>query len=278
MRPKIFGWLLMVGLILTGFPSLAQMAQPPQAPAPQGEKAATPEPDPRQILQKMCDFLKSQQQFSYKAEIADDQVYYGGKKLQYEINMETFVRRPDRLRVNAEGDLVDKQFYFDGKSITLYDKDHNVYGALEVPADIESALEKASNDFGVRVALSDLASPNLWELLDKRIKHSLYVGLHKVRGVPCHHLSFDGDEVQFQVWIEVGDKPLPRKAVLTHKNLPGSPQWTAYLSDWNFSPQLNDNLFVFTPPQGAEKIKFVPVQAGKAPELKPEKKKKGGKS
>ena len=71
MRPKIFAWLLMVGLILTGYPSLAQMAQPPKAPppqaekaavpAPQAEKATAPEPDPRQILQKMCDFLKSQQ-------------------------------------------------------------------------------------------------------------------------------------------------------------------------------------------------------------------------
>ena len=187
--------------------------------------------------------------------------------------METFVRRPDRLRVNAEGDLVDKQFYFDGKTITLYDKNDNVYGTFEVPPDIESALEKANKEFGVRVALTDLASPNLWEMLNKRITHSLYVGQSKIRGVLCHHLSFDGEGVQLQVWIETGDKPLPRKVVL-----PGSPQWTAYLSDWNFSPQLNDTVFAFTPPQGAEKIKFVPVQAGQAPKAKPEKKKKGGTS
>ena len=146
-----------------------------------------------------------------------------------------------------------------------------------MPPDIESALDKANKEFGVRVALTDLASPSLWELLNKRIKHSLYVGQSKIRGVPCHHLSFDSDEVQLQVWVDAGDRPLPRKVVLTHKNLPGSPQWTAYLSDWNFSPQLNDTLFAFTPPQGAEKIKFVPVPAGQAPKAKPEKK-KGGKS
>lgn len=283
MRLKTLNLLLMVGLLLAPSPLLAQQPQAPPQPekaatmAPQAEKAKPSEPDPLQVLQKMCDFLKSQQQFTYKAEVADDQVYAGGKKLQYAIDMETFVRRPDRLRVNAEGDLVDKQFYFDGKTITLYDKDDNVYGTLEVPPDIESALEKASKDFGVRVALTDLASPTLCEHLGKRIKHSLYVGLHKVRGVPCHHLSFDGDEVQLQVWVEAGDKPLPRKAVLTHKDLPGSPQWTAHLSDWNFSPQLNDNLFALIPPPGAEKIKFVPVQTSQAPKSKPEKK-KGGKS
>ncbi len=277
-------WLLVVGLLLATSPLLAQQPQaPPQkekaaAAAPQAGKAQPSEPDPLQVLQKMCDFLKSQQQFTYKAEVADDQVYAGGKKLQYGIDVETFVRRPDRLRVNAEGDLVDKQFYFDGKTITLYDKDDNVFGTLEVPPNIESALEKASKEFGVRVALTDLASPQLCELIRKKVKHSLYVGLHKVRGVPCHHLAFDGDEVQLQLWIDAGDQPLPRKVVLNHKNLPASPQWTAYLSDWNFAPQLNDNLFVFTPPQGTEKIKFVPVQASQAPKPRPEKKRKGGKS
>ncbi len=287
MRPKSLGWFFLAGLILLGQPSLAQVDQPQKAPAPAAkaaptapaEKAVAPSPDPLKILQAMCDFLKSQQQFSYKAEIADDEVYAGGKKLQYEIDMETFVRRPDRLRVNAAGDLIDKQFFFDGKTITLYDKDHNVYGSFEVPPDIESALEKANKEFGVRVALTDLVSPDLWELVNKRIKHSLYVGLSNIRGIPCHHLAFDGDEVQFQVWIETGDKPLPRKVVLTHKNLPAEPQWTAYLSDWNFSPQVPDNLFAFVPPQGAEKIKFMPVQAAQAPKPKPAKKKhKGGAS
>jgi hypothetical protein len=285
MRFKNVFWILMFVTLLASSPLLAQVAQQSKAPPPQAKESAapasqtpevTPEPDPFQVLQKMCDLLKSQQQFTYKAEVADDQVYAGGKKLQYGIDMETFVRRPDHLRVNAEGDLVNKQFFFNGKTITLYDKDDNVYGTLEVPPNIESALEKADKEFGVRVALTDLASPHLCQLIRKKAKHSLYVGLHKVRGVPCHHLAFDSDEVQLQLWIDAGGKPLPRKVVMNYKTLPASPQWTAYLSDWNFSPQLNDSLFVFTPPQGAEKIKFIPTQASQAP--KPKKKKKGGRS
>jgi hypothetical protein len=283
---NIIGWLLIVGLPLASCPALAQTVQPQKAPpaatgqaAPataQPEKTTTPEPDPRQVLEKMCDFLKSQQQFSFKAEVADDQVYYGGKKLQYGMDMEIMVRRPDHLRVNAQGDRVDKQLYFDGKTITLYDKDHNVYGTMTVPADIEGALEKANKEFGLRVALTDLASPKLCELLTQRIQHALYVGLSKVRGVPCHHLSLDSEEVQLQVWLEAGDKPVPRKIVLTHKRLTGSPQWSAYISEWNFSPQLSDELFAFTPPEGAEKIKFLPVQAARAAKPGLGKKKQGG--
>jgi hypothetical protein len=265
---------------LTGSALSQQQQQKQEAPppAPQAEKATAPEPDPLQIAQKMCDFLKSQQQFTYKAEVADDQVYYGDKKLQYEADLEIFVRRPDQLRVNAVGDRADKQFYVDGKTITLYDKEHNVYGTLEVPPDLESALDKAHKDFGIRVSLSDLASPNLWELVKSHIKHSLYVGESRIRGVLCQHLSFDGENVQWQWWIDAGDQPLLRKIVLTYKKLDGSPQWTAYLSDWNFSPQLNANLFAFTPPPGAEKIKFIPVQASQPPQQEPEQKKQGGKS
>jgi len=267
-------FVLCLALLTSSGWSADKAEAPPALSAP---KAMSPAPDPRVILQKMCEFLKSQPQFTYKAEVVDDEVYQGGKKLQYGIDMETFVSRPDRLRVNAEGDLIDKQFYFDGKTITLYDKDHNVYGVLAVPPDIESALAKANKEFGVRVALTDLASPKLWEVMNKRIKDSVYVGLHKVRGVPCHHLAFDGDEAHVQVWIEAGDKPLPRKVVMTAKQAPGSPAWMAYLYDWNLSPQLQDNLFVFTPPEGAQKIKFVPVKAGQLPNPKPAEK-KGGKS
>ncbi len=122
--------------------------------------ATAKEPDPLAVLHQMCDYLKSLQQFSFHSEVTDDQVYLGGKKLQYGIDMETYVKRPDTVRVNAVGDLVNKQFFLDGETLTLYDKNENVYGYHRVPPDIEDALDKAHKDFGLRVALTDLASPS----------------------------------------------------------------------------------------------------------------------
>lgn len=218
--------------------------------------AAEKEPDPLAILKKSCDYLKSLKQFSFHSEVTDEQVYYQGRKLQYAIEMDTFVRRPDMLRVNAVGDTVDRQFYFNGKTVTLYDKDAKIFASMEVPPDIEQALEKAHQEYGVKVALADLASPELWELVSKNIQHSLYVGTSEVRGVPCHHLAFDNDEVNLQVWIDEGNKPLPRKVVINYKKLEGSPEWIAYLSKWNTSAQLATATFNFVPPSGAEKVKF----------------------
>jgi hypothetical protein len=246
----------LLGLLLIAGPAQDAAAQ---------QAATAKEPDPFVVLLQMCDYLKSLQQFSFRSEVADDQVYLGGKKLQYGIDMETYVKRPDKLRVNAVGDLVNKQFFFDGKTITLYDKDEEVYGAIDAPPGIEEALDKAHKDFGLRVALTDLASPQLWDHVSRKIEHSLYVGLHKVRGVPCHHLALDGPDVHLQVWIDAGTKPLPRKVVFLHKKLEGSPQWTAYLSDWKTSAHLADALFKFTPPTGVQKIKFVPAKQPPAP-------------
>ena len=235
------------------------------APAVAQQEATAKEPDPFVVLRQMCDYLKSLQQFSFHSEVTDDQVYLDGKKLQYGIDMETYVKRPDMLRVNADGDLVNKQFFFDGKTITLYDKDEKVYGAIDVPPSIEEALDKAHKDFGLRVALTDLASPQLWDHISRKIEHSLYVGVHKVRGVPCHHLAFDGGDVHLQVWIDAGKNPLPRKVIFLQKRLEGSPQWTAYLSDWKTAPHLADALFKFAPPKGVQKIKFVPAKQQPAP-------------
>jgi hypothetical protein len=188
-------------------------------------------------------------------------------------------RRPDKLRIDGEGDLDSKLLIFDGKALTLYDKDKNHYASIEVAGDMDAALDQAYKDYGLKVGLAELGSAQLCNRAGKDLVNALYVGLHKVQGVPCHHLAFDRKDIHYQLWIEAGDKPVLRKIVVTQKMLPGSPQWTAYLSDWNLAPSLGNDLFAFTPPAGAQKIKFMPVKQAETPAPKKGKaKKKGGQS
>lgn len=189
------------------------------------------------------------------------------------------MQRPDKIRINADGDLESKQFIYNGKTITLFDENKKVYATMDVPAGVDQALEKARNDYGLRVGLAELGSNNPCKYAGKDIKHALYVGLHRVRGVDCHHLAFDRDDIQFQVWIDAGEQPLLRKFVITQKQLPASPQFVVYFQEWNFSPKLNDSLFTFVPPPGTEKINFIPVKKTAAPKTKKgQPQKKGDKS
>jgi hypothetical protein len=279
MRRTNYWLLIILALIFWGFPGfgLAQEKAPVSSPDPAAAsplgKAAPPEsakvqlptPDPKQVLRQMCEFLKNQHQFSFKAEVNDDRVYSGGRKLQYGLDVEAFFRRPNKLRINGDGDLESKQLIFDGKTLTLYDKDKNYYGTIVVAGDIDVALERARKNYGLKVGLAELGGNRLAEHANQGLTNALYVGESKVRGVICHHLAFDKELVQYQLWVEAGDKPLLRKVVITQKKLSGSPQWTAYFSDWNFTPQLADQLFTFVPPEGAQKIKFIQLKTSRAP-------------
>ena len=278
-KPRILAVIVILFLGLSGW-GVAAAPAPETKGAPEIKRApeTPPAPDPQKILREMTDFLKSQGQFSFGAAITDDQVYPGGNKLQYGLDLEVFARRPDKLRINGQGDLENQEFFYDGMTLTMYNKDKNLYAIAPMPPTIDEALTKAHQDFDLEVALADLACSNAYELMTKNVCDSLYVGLHQVRGVPCHHLAFDEDNRQWQIWIEAGDKPLPRKLLVTQKRLLGSPQWTAYLSDWNLSPQLPDSLFTFVPPAGAHQIEFLPPSKAPAPKTKPRSKKKGEKS
>lgn len=285
-RGRFRGGILLTALLglmlLLSAPGWSAEEAKPTAP-PAAPPAAQVTPQPEKILKQMCDFLKSAKQFSFKAECTDDRVYSAGKKLQFAFNLEALVQRPDKLRINAVGDLENKQFFYDGKTITLYDKTHNHYAVMAAPASIDEALGQAHREYGLRVALADLTGGNACGLMTAGVKHALYVGEGVVRGVKCHHLAFDKKNTQWQIWVEAGDKPLPRKLIITEKNLPASPQWTAYFTEWNLAPQTADSQFTFTPPQGAIKSKFVSLKEMAAKEGKkgpaPKKsKKKGDKS
>jgi hypothetical protein len=280
MGRRLGAWLafLLCLLLLTSSGWSAEKAKPGVPPPAEPEAAA---PQPEKILQQACDLLKSAQQFSFKAEVTDDRVYTGGKKLQFAFDLEASVRRPDKLRINAQGDTENKQFFYDGKTITLYDQPKNAYAGMAAPATIDEALAQARQEYGLTVALADLSQSNAFAVMTKGQKHALYVGEGLVRGVTCHHLAFDRDDIQWQVWIDAGDKPLIRKIVINQKRLPAEPQWTAYLTDWNLAPQLSDSLFVFSPPEKAVKAKFVSLKEATAAQKKaaPKKRpKKGDKS
>ena len=98
----------------------------------------------------------------------------------------------------------------------------------------------------------------------ERLQSGYYIGLSDVDGVNCHHLAFSQPKVDWQLWIEAGEKPLPKKLVITYKGLPGVPEYRAIYSHWNFEPKFREGQFTFTPPEKAVKIDFMPVKQAKS--------------
>jgi hypothetical protein len=223
------------------------------------------EPKAGKILGEMCAYLESLEQFTFHAEITEDEILSSGMKLQFARAADASVRRPDRFRANGTGDRVGQQMFYDGKSITLYDKGKNYFGTIVAPSNIDEALDHAIQTFSLTAPLSDLMYSNPCERIIENIESGFYVGLHYVHGVKCHHLAFSQEDIDWQVWIEEGKTPLLRKVIITEKRVAGAPQFTALLSQWNVNPELPDSLFIFEVPEGAKKIEFLPADEGKAP-------------
>jgi len=284
MRLRVLCCLAILGLVLLATASFGQEkekapAPEAKAPVPQAQPAKAQDIDPKQVVRQMCDYLKSLKEFSFKGEVTDDHTFSAGNKLQFAFDLEGYVKRPDKIRLNAKGDLQNKEFFYDGKAITIYDTVKKVYATASMPPTIDEALAKANSDYGLRLIVAELAKTNLFEEITKGVKDGVYVGEGTVFGVKCQHVAFDKGKTVVQLWVEASDKPVLRKAVLTYKDVDFSPQWTLYLTEWNVSPQLADNLFTFSPPQGAEKIDFMAVKKTEAPERgKGQPKKKGGRS
>jgi hypothetical protein len=229
-----------------------------EAPA----KAKTPDIEPKaeEVLKQMCDYLKNLQHFSVQAEITEDVLLTSGQRIQFARNVEAAVRRPDRLRAESVGDTDNRLLVYDGKTITLMDGVKNFYTTIAAPPEIDAALEHAIQAFNLRAPLADLISTKSYEYLTEGALSGSYVGMSKVQGVACHHLAFRQKDIDWQIWVEAGPTPVPRKFLITDKKAQGL-QFTAVFTKWNISPQLNDSLFTFVAPEKAEKIDILPAAA-----------------
>ena len=59
------------------------------------------------------------------------------------------VSRPNKLHAERKGDLIDQTFYYDGKTLTLYNPSDKVYATEPAPGTIEELLDYARESLGL---------------------------------------------------------------------------------------------------------------------------------
>lgn len=214
----------------------------------------------KDLINKMGTFLNMAKQFSFHAEIMFDDHLPSGQKIQFAAAEDVSVRKPDRIYVDYQSDVGPKKFWYDGKSITILSPAHNTYSSINAPPNIESAIELLMKDYGFTVPLGDFLFSDPHNTLMKNVHAGIYVGPGDVNGVDCQHLAFVEKYIDWQIWIEDGKEPIPRKIVITYKTMPNSPQYIAILSDWNFKKSLPDSLFSANLPKDAKQIDFIKLK------------------
>ena len=167
------------------------------------------------------------------------------------------LRRPDRLVGDAAGDAVNRSFWYDGKMFAALDKEQNVWAAGAVPPTVDGALDWVFDQTGTVLPLADFLYTDTYDRLMGAVQRGVYLGIHEAAGVPCHHLAFEQATIDWQIWIDAGPEPLPRKLVIAYKAEDEVPQYTVTMRKWNLKATLPDALFAFESPDGATRVDVV---------------------
>ena len=225
-------------------------------------RAQTPTVDPAatQVLQRMTDYLGSLQQFSVHTQNTLEDVLDSGHRVDFDVSASVIISRPNRLLAERRGDLTDQIFYYDGKTLTLYNPVDKVYATEPAPGTIEELLDFARETLGLLVPAADLVYRNAFPLLVQDVTFAAVVDKAVIGGVKCDHLLFSRPGVDFQVWVADAGQPLPYKYVVTDTGTPKLISITTVMSDWNVAPAVDDARFSFESPQGVKPINFMPLE------------------
>jgi hypothetical protein len=272
MRSRLTGFAVLTAalLLLAAAPVLAAKKKETPAPAPTiDEKSMT-------ILKKMGDFLGKAGKYTVTVRSTHDSVQVSGQKIEFGRLLKYTVSRPDRLRVDSQdSDGKKGTVVFDGKAITAYGERRNAYASAELKGSLDDAVVYFVRDLKMQLPLAMLFVSNVTQEFEGRIRSLAYVETDTLLDVPCDHLAGSTDTVDFQIWVAQGNEPLPRRVLITYRQTKGEPQFRAWFSEWNLSPNLTDAAFAFTPSEGVERIPFLVAIEAKRP--KAPSAKKGGK-
>ena len=227
-------------------------------PRPAFAQSAGVDPQAQQLLKASTTYLGGLRQFSADTSSTVEVVLASGQKLQFDSTVTMAVQRPNKLYAKRLGDRVDQVFYYDGKSLTLHNPAQNQYAAVPAPGTLEETLDMAREKLDIVAPAGDLIYSNAFDLLMQEVTEGFVVGKGVVEGVRCDHLAFRAPHVDWQIWIQQGQQPLPRKFVITTRDMLNAPQFSVVITRWNVAPKFDASLFVFKPPKDSRKVDFLP--------------------
>lgn len=237
-------------------------AEPAQAKASAAQEAPASteqsvDPAATAALKRMTDYLASLPAFSFDTNNTLDAVLESGQKVQFNSATSFTAKRPNQFAGSRHGDIIRQDFYYDGKNLTLSNPDSLVFAVIAAPATIDETLDFITNELDIVAPASDLLHKDALQRLTGNATSGIVVGQAVIEGKTCDHLAFRSANVDIQVWVEAGDKPAPCKYVITTTDMPGMPEFSVTVRDFNAAPKINDATFQFTPQSGATQIDFL---------------------
>ncbi|QKS31534.1 MAG: DUF2092 domain-containing protein [Candidatus Accumulibacter similis] len=227
-----------------------------QAAAPPPSTSSTAvDPAAIQALKDMGAYLQGLSRFRVSTELTGERVLADGQKLQHTASAVIDVARPNRLRARMSSARSVRELFYDGRQATLYSPAQKYYSTVEFSGSLAELVDRLEQRYGVEVPLADLFLWGTAAAPADGIESAMNAGQDFIGGDLCDHFALRQGKLDWQIWIEAGGKPLPRKLVITNRADEARPQ-SVSLIEWQLKPGFPDSIFTFVPSKGSKSVEL----------------------
>jgi hypothetical protein len=216
--------------------------------------AGADEADAKRLLKAMSDYVSGQEVISFDFDATLDVVTNDDQRLGLASSGSISLNRPDQIRASRAGGHANIELLFDGRMLTLYGDNANLYSQIEVSGTIEDIANELRDTYNRPLPAADLILPNAYDALMADVTDIKDLGSGVIGGVECDYLAFRKDAVDLQIWIAQGDQPYPCRYVITARDIPNSPQYSVQFRNWTTGGDVAADDFSFDNPTNAQKV------------------------
>jgi hypothetical protein len=218
------------------------------------------DPDAIKALEDMSTYLRTLKAIQVHATTSRDEVLTDGQNVTFAGTVDMLAERPNHLRVEVINDKQHRMYFDDGKTFNVWAPRVKYYATIPAPPTLRELADKLSDQYNLDMPLADLFYWGDRKSTDD-IVGAIDLGAAQVDGTTCEHYAFRQEGADWQVWIQQGDYPLPRKLMITTTTDPARPRFTSVIT-WNLAPSFDDAAFAFEPPKDATKITLAEAPTG----------------
>lgn len=213
------------------------------------------EPEAVDALKRMSAYLLSFNTVGIVSNASLDAVTNDGQRIQMDGVVTYKVRKPNGFVIDYQSAMKPRTFYYDGKTFTVYSPKLGFYAQVPAPATNREVLDQLYKRYGIALPMEDLFRWGDNEDRVKALKSAYEVGPALVDGTETNHYAYREENIDWEIWLEKGDRPIPRKLVIVDRTDPARPTFTARLQ-WTPNPTYSDADFAFVPGADAKRIQL----------------------
>lgn len=183
-----------------------------------------------------------------------------GDWAKFEGDRQVTVWKPNGMRENLKGSgarELDHDLYYNGSILTLENHIDKAWAWAEVPETLDEMLDEVSWRFDLPLPLADFLYSSPYDAVITDDTESRYIGQEVVEGRSCDHFAFQQRAVDWEIWIETGENPLPCRLDIIHTDMEGPPRSRIFFTRIDLKPIVDDTIFSFEPKEGYREVPVV---------------------